>query len=112
MESADDFLAMSDAMSSNPESPALPLTTPFVSGLDQYLQSTLFHASLSPPMLSTPSLESTPSPEERKEVKKRERKKQPKLECCTDEQIAVCFSSGTTSPPPRVTRRAKDAPSY
>lgn len=104
MESADDFLSMSDTMSTPSESPALPYPASFGSSLDQYLHSTLFQASLSPQLPMTPSLESTPSPEDRKEVKKRERKKQPKLECCTEEQIAV-------RAPHRLIHRAK-TPSY
>lgn len=96
MEAVDEPLCgISDTMTTPSDSPAaLGFPSTFESSLDPYLYSTLFHQSFSPQLQAVPSLEGTPTPDGRKEAKKRERKKQPKLEYCTAEQIAVCTSAG------------------
>lgn len=96
MESADDLLyAMSDTMTTPSDSPAtLGFPSAFESNLEPHLYSALFHPSFSPQLPTVPSLEGTPTPDDRREVTKREKKKQPKLEFCTSEQIAVCICLG------------------
>lgn len=56
---------------------------------EQYLDSAIFPPSSSAPTLTTPSMQGSPAAEARKAIKKRIRKKKPKLEYCTTEQITV-----------------------